>query len=317
MSQITIRPRTPADDERFLAIRNTIGPDRAPVTVEEHRRAIALEPERAEQRIVVAERGGEILGQAAWLRRIFTAEADTFWMNLMVDPEHWGTGIGRALYGHVLCDLQERSARKVYGSVREDQPDAEAWATRRGFVRTGHGDRISRLDVQNANLEKSRAAAQRAEADGIRISTLADIGIGEDVIGKLRDLDESTSRDIPGEEDYVGMPAEEFKRFFMEMPGMSPDIFWVALDGDEIIGMALLQRRGEQYADNAYTAVARAYRGRGIARALKLRTVEWAQQNRVRYIITGNDPANKPMLAINIDLGYQFLPANIQLVKEL
>jgi GNAT superfamily N-acetyltransferase len=238
-------------------------------------------------------------------------------LDILVDRNHWGTGLGCALYDHALRKLQERGARKILTGVREDLPQAEAWATRRGFARTGHGDRISRLDVSTAHLEKSREAAQRVQASGIRITTLAELGTGDEVIEALRDLDEETSRDIPGEEDYAGIPAQEFRTTFVEMPGMSPETFWVALDGDTMVGMAPLQRRGEGYADNAYTAVARAYRGRGIARAMKLQSVEWARKNGIQYIITGNDPANKPMLAINIDLGYQFLPANVQLAKEL
>jgi GNAT superfamily N-acetyltransferase len=316
MSDITIRPRLPADDERYLAIRDAIAFDRPPVTLEEHRRSIELEPERAGHTIVTAERDGEVVGQAAWSQRIFTSDEDTYWMDILVDRDRWGTGIGRALYDHAMAALAERGAKKVYVTVREDLPESEAFATRRSFTRTGHGDRISRLDVQHANLEKSRAAAERVQESGIRITTLDQLTVDRALLEELRALDQEVTVDIPGEEDYQAPPLDEWK-LWMEMPGMTHDIFWVALDGDKIIGMAPLQRRAGGYADNAFTAVARAYRGRGIARALKLRTVEWAQQNGIRYIITGNDPANKPMLAINIDLGYQFLPANIQLAKEL
>ncbi len=316
MSEITIRLRVPADDERYLAIRNAIAADRAPITVDEYRGFIELEPQRVGHTIVTAERAGEVLGEAAWSQRVFTTDEDTYWMDILVDRDHWRQGIGSSLYEYAMQHLVDRGAKKVYVQLREDLPEAEAFAVRRGFARTGHGDRVSRLDVNNANLAKVREAARRVEESGIRITTLDQLRVDEALLEELRALDQETTRDIPGEEKYLAPPLDEWK-LWMELPGMSHDIFWVAMDGDKIIGIAPLQRRAGGYADNAFTAVLRAYRGRGIARALKLRTVEWARENGIRAIITGNDPANKPMLAINIDLGYQFLPANIELAKEL
>lgn len=316
MSDIRIRLRTAEDDEPFIAIHNAIARDRPPLTAEEQEHFRSTMPARAQLQEVVAERGGEVVGTAGWTRRIFTTEKDTFWLDVMVDRDQQGTEIGRALYSHAIERLQDLGARKVYVQVREDNPDAEAFAARRGFARTGHGDRISRLEVENANLEKSREAAKRVEESGIRITTLDQMTVDNALLEDLRELDQATAVDVPGDEDYLAPPLDEWMSW-MTAPGMGHDIFWVALDGDKLIGMAPLQRRAGGYADNAYTAVLREYRGRGIARAMKLRTVEWARENSTRYIITGNDPANKPMLAINIDLGYQFLPANIRLAKEL
>jgi mycothiol synthase len=82
------------------------------------------------------------------------------------------------------------------------------------------------------------------------------------------------------------------------------------------VGLAFLQMRAGSIADNGYTGVDRLYRGRGIARALKLRTVEWAREHGVEAIVTGNDVDNKPMLGINIELGYRPLPANIEYVRK-
>jgi mycothiol synthase len=317
VSEITIRPRVPADDERYVAMRHAIAPDRAPLTLEEHRRFMELEPERTGHTVVVAERDGEVLGVASWARRVFTAPEDTFWTDILVDRNHWGTGVGRALWDHALRQVEKRGARKIFAVVREDCPEAEAWATRRGFARTGHGDRMSRLEVEHATPDRSREAARRVGASGIHITTLAELGTDDRLLHALKELDDATTRDIPGEEDYQGPLFEEWKTIILDTPGVSPDVFWVAMDGDRPVGMAPLQIRSGGYADNFYTCVAREYRGRGIARALKLRGVEWARENGIRYLITGNDPANKPMLAVNIDLGYQFLPANIQLAKEL
>ncbi len=52
------------------------------------------------------------------------------------------------------------------------------------------------------------------------------------------------------------------------------------------------------------TAVRPAWRGRGIATALKRATIAWAMEHGVEGLETGNDEENAPMRAINRTLGY-------------
>jgi ribosomal protein S18 acetylase RimI-like enzyme len=52
------------------------------------------------------------------------------------------------------------------------------------------------------------------------------------------------------------------------------------------------------------TAVHPDYRGRGIARALKLRTLEYARQHVYREIRTQMDETNAPMLHVNQAIGF-------------
>jgi mycothiol synthase len=56
------------------------------------------------------------------------------------------------------------------------------------------------------------------------------------------------------------------------------------------------------------TAVARAWRGRGVAIALKRATIRWAIDNGLNELRTSNDPDNAPMRAVNATLGYEPLP---------
>jgi len=55
---------------------------------------------------------------------------------------------------------------------------------------------------------------------------------------------------------------------------------------------------------------------RGIAWALKLNTVKYAQENGYERIKTWNDTENQPMLSINLRLGFQPLPATITMERE-
>jgi len=83
------------------------------------------------------------------------------------------------------------------------------------------------------------------------------------------------------------------------------------------VGLTYLVVHNPERASTGYTGVARAYRGRGVASALKEAAVRWASDHGIQYIYTGNDLTNAPMLAINRKLGFQPLPASIEMVKQL
>jgi RimJ/RimL family protein N-acetyltransferase len=59
------------------------------------------------------------------------------------------------------------------------------------------------------------------------------------------------------------------------------------------------------------TAVLPAYRGRGIATALKRATIAWAIDHGLTALETGNDVENAPMRAVNLGLGYTPIPDEI------
>jgi len=65
------------------------------------------------------------------------------------------------------------------------------------------------------------------------------------------------------------------------------------------------------------TGTAREYRGRGVARALKVEALTRAKRKGLRAIGTTNDEPNKSMRGINAKLGYQMLPAHVELEKAL
>ena len=66
-------------------------------------------------------------------------------------------------------------------------------------------------------------------------------------------------------------------------------------------------RRVGKYAVE-FTATALEWRGRGLAKLAKLAALHQAAQAGIRWVGTGNDDDNAPMLAINRKLGHQPLP---------
>ena len=62
---------------------------------------------------------------------------------------------------------------------------------------------------------------------------------------------------------------------------------------------------GPERAENALTAVRRAWRGRGVAAHLKRRTLHWAASNNALDVVyTWTQAGNAPMLRLNEHLGY-------------
>jgi GNAT superfamily N-acetyltransferase len=266
----------------------------------------------------VAEQDGEVVGNALLLEMYWAKEPGRFLVDIGVDRDRWRQGIGSELYSQTIQHAHELGAARLYCHVLSTMPEAERFANKHGFSPTGRVARMSRLDVHAAKLDGYEGVEEQIASGGIRIATLAELGAGdEQVLHTLHDLETETIRDIPMSEEFSSVPYENWRRRVTEAPGASPHSFWVALDGEKPVGLAVLKRQGDNAAWNWYTGVDRAYRRQGVARALKLRTIEWSRQNGVDYIYTGNDVDNQSMLSINIGLGYQPLPAFVEVVRHL
>ena len=285
-------------------------------TLEEYRAQIASWSSNLLAERWVAEHKGEVVANSGLFG--WYSGATFHFASIDVDPEHWGQGIGSQMYDHLIERAHTNGVKRLLSEIHERHTESLEFALRRGFTRTGHGERLSRLDIRTANLDGYVGIEERLRDDGIRIVTLAEHGTEDETFMRaLYDMDTASHSDVPGSEPFVPLPYDDWKRRAVFGPGRSPEWTWVALDGDRPVGLARLQRKGENNAFNAYTGVDRAYRGRGIARALKLRTVEWSRENGVDYHYTGNDTENSRMLAINISLGYQPLGAMIEVARDL
>jgi mycothiol synthase len=154
-----------------------------------------------------------------------------------------------------------------------------------------------------------RPTAELPEA--VTITTLAD---SPDLARGVWETAGEAMPDIP----HYGVPMsvgslEEFAARSLAGPKYIPEATFVAVRNGEVVGYAQLSwmSRSAGIADHAMLAVRRAWRGRGIAKALKARQVMWALDNGVTELRTGNDERNASARAVNAGFAYTPLPDQI------
>jgi GNAT superfamily N-acetyltransferase len=301
-----------------VQIWNAAEPDMPLDSVEDVRHRVATTPVDTNSARMVGELDGQIVGSLLLLEMFWSEQSGGYHSRVVVDHASRGNGYGSTLFHALLEKAQEFGAERIYAWYREDEPLAGSFAERRGFSATERVLRMSRLNVHQANLKNAQGIEDRLSGEGIRIETLGQL-LKEDegMLQAVYELDQEAVRDVPSAEPIGRIPFELWRKDAIEAPGTSPDWWWIAVAGNTPAGLAMLKRQGEKAAFNEFTGVRREFRARGVARALKARTVEWSRENGIDYIYTGNDVANSPMLAVNIDMGYQPLPSGIQVVRKL
>ncbi|MEZ4860632.1 MAG: GNAT family N-acetyltransferase [Caldilineaceae bacterium] len=267
------------------------------------------------QRSVVCNADGAIIGYSVALQGPWNQPGE-FYLWLGTHPEQRGQGIGQQLYNHALAFIQAHQGTAITTEVSEDQAEGLRFAATHGFVRGKHTFQ-SRLDLADFDEAPFAAMVEAVAAGGIRFYTLADVADTEAARRGLYDINRRVSLDDPGS-DGLFPTFEEFSQVLFPAPWYRPAGQWLAADGERIVGMCAagyFQESNSMY--NMMTGVDKAYRGRGIAQALKVLAIRWAKAYGADYIRTNNNSENAPMLTINRKLGYQPQPGSYTLTKKL
>ena len=199
--------------------------------------------------------------------------------------------------------------------MRDNDPGSLRFAERYGFQKRRHIFE-SRLTLATFDTGRFAGARERAEASGVRFFSLADLGDSEEAQRRLHAINAAWSHDVPGREGDF-MPFEQFRKTVCSASWYRPDGQIVAAAGDTWVGMAAVgyfANTNSMY--NMFTGVDPAWRGRGIALALKLLAIDCARRYGADYITTNNDSENAPMLAVNRKLGYQPEPGFYQMLRQ-
>lgn len=322
-AETIVRELSEADLPALAWIHNAINPD-LPTTVEEMRHEISRIDRRryvSEWLVATAPGTGEVVAHAGYRHVPWAHHPEKFFSFVNVHPDHQGRGIGSRLMDEILSAVRAHGGRRLKAWTREDRSRAVVFLQRYGFVEQAR-EFESRLEVAGVDLDRFRGYRERTDRLGVTITTLQeelrrDANCLEAVYLAHCVLDIDIPRDDP--EPPTPPTQEEFLAQEVHHPRVLLDAFFLAKMGDLYVGESALKRSDGDpgLLHQQLTAVLPAYRGQGVAMALKVATIEYAQEQGYRVIRTFNSSRNEAMLAINAKLGFVRMPAWVTFTKRL
>jgi hypothetical protein len=268
----------------------------------------------------VAGEGGELIMFAGAAHGDLGAQHPRYGrIRVRLHPDAWDSSAFLAGVDTAESWLRGENVEIAVAQVHDDQVhDLEALDA--AGYREVRRMRVWRLDL-DAGRERLLAAAEMTRAEmrrqGVRLLTL-DQDHDPEVMRKLYALDREGTDDIPKTVPWPEPSFEEWQTHWFEHPGHRRDRFWIAREGDDVVGMSIIGYppvRGLPW--TSFTTTARTVRGRGIARALKHETVAQAIALGAKLVETANDAENAPILHLNQEMGYSRAGDDIELHRTL
>ena len=295
--EVEVRPvESDADLELSVAIYNTVSPARAVslTDVRSYREAVP------EQQGFLAWLGGEAIGEGLAALEPQHRHQDVARASVSVLPARRRRGVGSALYRAVSAWAAERGKNALEVWVQDDDPDGLAYAAPRGFVEVA---RDARLALDLASIEEPAVEPP----PGIEIVTWAE---QPELAPGMYEVALEAYPDVPGEEESAMESFEDWLAHDLGGSGDRPEATFVALAGDEVVGYAKfhLSDARPRVATHDLTGVKRAWRGHGIASALKAAEIAWAKRAGYERLETANELRNAPIRHLNERFGYRAIP---------
>src|ERR1700680_2847391 len=234
---------------------------------------------------------------------------------VVVAPAYRRQGLGARLAAEVERFAASATVRWLETETREPELAAALpLLQKRGFKELERYQ-TSRQNPSLVDLSTLDQLRTGLRASGIETVALPDID-DQHTRQELYPCTTAIWRDMPHEAhvDWEDPPLETFTRSIFERPSVLLESFFVARDGDHIVGLSYLLRRPDGAAEVGDTGVLRSHRRRGIARVLKMLVTRYAAQHRISFVHTDNRADNAGMLAINRELGFK--PGEVMVVLE-
>src|SRR5487761_184435 len=268
---------------------------------------------------LIAELDGEPAALVGWTHGPWEhLPARNCYVEVYLDRARLGIELALLLIERVATDAQADGALVLEAQVVEDEAVMIEALDRLGYERD-RTEKVWELDLAKHGqrlVAEAHAARAKALAEGIAMMTLADWD-NPDSLRELHALAELTRLDVPMS---YPIPPQTYESFVerMNTPDRRQDRVWVASDSDTPVALSFLRFppvRGQVW--TGYTCTHPEYRGRGLARAVKLQTLAQAAELGIGSVLTDNDSENAPMLHINEALGYDARRGFISFVKRV
>ena len=231
---------------------------------------------------------------------------------VIVKPEFRRLGYGKRLYESGLEQLRERGFDRCLTQIREGNDEGLAFADRLGFSEVVRQYKLT-LDLTTITDDEVAPPA----SSEVQIFSLAQLKETDPRwLEKLHELSLAFIRDIPSRvdsSDILPDNLEAFEKFLFTEWEIHLEGSSVAIVDGVFVATTWI-RQAVAKSDWCYhflTGVRPEYRRRGLVKLLKRAGFAWGKESGIRYIHTSQHDTNKPMLELNLSLGFKIMSGYI------
>jgi len=293
MSVEVRRAESDADLEAWARVKRAVLPNESAWTVQEFRER--MEPDSL---VLVAELDGAVVG--AGLAGRSDVQGRGF-VAPRVHPDARRRGVGTALLLVLTEHVVSLGFDKAWGSA--DDSGSQEFAKRFGF------EEVDREVEQTITLPAQVPGAPLPA--GIEVVT---IGERPDLLREAYPLAQAEGyADLAIDGDVVVKLSD-----WLKDEATLPEGSFVALHEGQIVGYSGLVRHDNPgVAEDGLTVVAREWRRRGLAFALKRLELTWAAENGFSEVLTWTQRRNEGMRKVNERLGYEYRTVAMKMMGQV
>ncbi|MFK7802752.1 MAG: GNAT family N-acetyltransferase [Anaerolineae bacterium] len=258
---------------------------------------------------IIAEQNGVPVGLCTYMEEYESEDEDDYFTMISIDPAADYLATAESIFGHMITDLRSRNGIKLNTVFLEDRLETKTYLESSGWA-FAQRDPRSELDVQTFDFGPYSGLDEKMAAEGIEIANLTALKERfPDWQRLMYELEGPIIRDIPAPFPIKQEPFEDFVKWF-DHPNFLPESDFYALEGDKWVGLSNVKKVDgiSDYMSVGLTGTLPSHRRRGIATALKVKTIEFAKQYGAKFIRTDNEE-NNPMYYLNLQLGFEPKPA--------
>ncbi len=330
--EFCIREFNPVDEEyrACLAVQHASFPDQPPVTLAEARSGDRENAKGKFKAKFVITLDQTIIGSGKVTEPSGISIKGKMRFRYDLHPDHDALVVdGQPVYAHieqyVLDLIADREIDGLLTRAREDKRAMVDWLEAHGYVCKMRMP-LSTLDIASFDFAPWQGYIERVEATGITFYTMDYLKEHDpDWHPKLFRTWVEIFLDVPTPFPAPPRTLEQFNKMLHD-PAATPELWLIAVDNTQAgdtqfgayAGVTLVNRvpSTPTVLDIALTGVCRHWRRRGIATAIKLKSIAMARKRKATQFKTGNEEAN-PMLVINMQLGFEPAPAWLDYAKVL
>jgi RimJ/RimL family protein N-acetyltransferase len=312
-----LREYSPADITAYVGLVNLEYADEPTSIKQEEHWNRTYPTDNPRLRLAVEDPDGQLVGYGESSKPFWAIAPGVYMLFILSHPSKRGMGIGRNLLARLVAYSGEQGAEKLWTDCRENQPHSIRFLEAAGFRQFGIRFE-SAVDLEAFDPDRFGPALERFRRARYTLTTLAALRQQRpDADRALYEVHHVGMKDVPLPGGIqIDVSYDQWAKNFGS-PSVDPAMFFLAMQGDQIVGMTSVELPREGPAITDSTAVLREHRNRGVALALKVESLRALKQKGRTEARTHNYTENPAIIHVNEKLGYVRLPSWLQWEKRL